>query len=208
MEEEGKKKIETKMLIAPLVSVAAFLVLIFGAGYAYFTSTVTMNTANYQINMPSQTSLVCTKTDCNVTITPAMMTTGAVDATNAKGTSTCSVVCTCSGTSGAKCNYTVTLAQTGTNVYGTSAAVSVANEFTSTLTSSGGCSATTANVNTNAAFYGTTAKQVASCSLTAGSTATGTVQAVFKWYNLNGDQSAHANKVYKYALSTTGGTVG
>jgi len=212
MEEEKQKKMKGTYLVAPIISIAAFLMLIFGAGYAYFNATTTMATANYQINMPSTTSLVCSKTDCSTTITPAQMANTAVDADNAKASSTCNVNCVCSGTSGAKCNYTVSLKQIGTNVYGVSpSVVTAAGEFTTTITRTGSsCTLTTANVKTNADFYGTAGKSIASCSLTAGSssTNTSTVQVVFKWYNKDADQTVHAGKVYKYELATSGGSVG
>ncbi len=206
MEEEKTNK--SRMLIAPIISVAAFLVLVFGAGYAYFTSNVTLNSANYQINLPQQTTLQCSKQDCSVTITPDQMVNSAavINTTTPKGTSTCSVTCNCTGTPGATCTYNVVLKQTGSDVYST---VAVANEFTTTITKTGACSLVTGNVNTNAAFYPAAGKTIATCTLTAGgSNNTSTVTSVFNWYNLNGNQTAHAGKSYAYRLDTTGGTVG
>ena len=77
--EENKKN--TKLLIVPIVTVAAFLLLMFGAGYAYFSSSVQMNEANYSINLPSQTALMCTKDEssCGVTIAPNQMIEGNAD---------------------------------------------------------------------------------------------------------------------------------
>jgi len=205
MEEGKERKIKMSMVIAPIVSVAAFLMLIFGAGYAYFTSTVTMNSANYAINMPATTSLVCTKTDCNVTITPDMMTNTNTSSSVAKGTSTCSVECTCSGTSGATCAYNVGL--TAVNAYIPSTSLGSNKEFTVTVTSPSGCTATNSSatetqVNTQAG------KVLSTCNLTVGGTDTATVSAVFKWYNLDLDQTVHAGHSYEYSLDTTGGTVG
>ena len=214
MKEEQKKKIDARLLIAPLVSVGAFLVLIFGAGYAYFTATTQMNTATYQINMPAQTSLVCTKTDCSVTITPDQMVNDAnvISTTTPKGTSSCSVACTCSGTDGATCSYSVGLAAdpvTGQDptTYSPTASLGGSKEFTVTVTSPSGCtaqnsSANETQVNTQAG------KTISNCTLTVGGTASATVTAVFKWYNINLDQTVHAGKTYRYTLSTTGGTVG
>ena len=106
-----------KSFIIPIIAIVTFTLLVFGAGYAYFASTITMNTATYQATLPKTTSLVCTKTDCGVTITPAMMTNTAVSST-AKVTSNCSVACTCSGTQNAVCTYNVSLFPLG-NPYST-----------------------------------------------------------------------------------------
>ena len=207
MNTEGRK-IKTSMIIAPIVSVAAFFVLIFGAGYAYFTATTQMNTATYQVNMPAQTSLVCTKTDCSVTITPDQMVndSSVISASTPKGNSTCSVECTCSGTDGATCSYSVGLASSGTT-YTPSAGLGTGKEFTVTVSSPSGCSAS--NGSSNEKQVNTMDGQtVSTCVLTVGGTASATVSATFKWYNLDLDQTAHASQTYTYQLSTTGGTVG
>ena len=90
---------KTTKYIVPIIAVAVFTIALFGAGYAYFSSQVNMNTANYALTLPSTTSLICTKTDCNVTITPDMMTNTNTSNTTPKATSNCSLSCTCSGTS-------------------------------------------------------------------------------------------------------------
>ena len=205
------EKSSSRLLLAPIISVAAFLIMIFGAGYAYFTATTQMNTATYQINMPSQTSLVCTKQDCGVTITPDQMTQ-ANNSTTAKASNTCYLNCTCSGTQGAICNYNVTLANySGVTPYAPTSGLGSMKEFTVQIT---GCTVQAASSETqvnSVVNSTTTSKVVSKCSLTvpaAGSTSA-SVSATFKWYNADIDQtSTHANHTYKYTLSTTSGTVG
>ena len=191
-----------KLFIYPLISLGIFIVLVFGAAYAYLAGTKTMNTANYHVTLPQQTSLVCTKTDCNVTLTPAQASMTNTDANNAAVTSTCSVACTCSGTKDSVCAYNVFLVEGGT-VYTPSTGLGDNKEFTVKVTTTSGCSVqnssgTETQVNTQRG------KIVAGCLLTvpAGGTTSSTVNAEFKWYNLSISQNAHASKVYKYQLST------
>ena len=191
-----------QLYIIPIIAISVFAVLLFGAGYAYFTAQLTMNVSNYEITMPQQTSLVCTKTDCNVTITPDMMTNTNINNTTAKGTSNCSVSCTCSGTQGATCNYNVTLFENG-GQYIPSTGLGTNKEFTVKITNQAGCtiqnsSSTETQVNT------LIDKIVANCTLTVpqGGSITSNVYAEFKWYNLNIDQTRHASEIYEYKLST------
>ena len=209
MEEETKKKIEAKTLIVPLVSVGLFMVLIFAAGYAYFTSTVTNASATYQINLPKNTGVTCSKTDCGVTVSPAMMLPGAKNNTAAKTNNTCAVTCTCSGSQGATCSYSVTLAAVGT-AYSPTANLGSGKEFTVQTRLGSGCSVqnsstTETQVNTLAG------KVVATCSHTipANGNISSTVYADFRWYNVDLDQtSAHKGKTYKYSLTANVTAIG
>ena len=194
-----------KTFIYPIVALAIFTLLVFGAGYAYFNSSILNASATYQVDLPKQTSLICTKTDCGVTITPAMMTAGAVSSTE-KAASTCSITCTCTGTQNAVCSYNVSLIELG-SPYTPSATLGTNNEFTVNVTSGTGCSPQNTS-NTAKQVNTIKDKVVSSCSLTvpASGTITSTVSAIFKWYNLNLDQSAHASKSYAYQLTTESNT--
>ena len=191
-----------KLFIYPLISLGIFIVLVFGAAYAYIAGTITMNTANYQVVLPSQTSLVCTKTDCSVSITPSQMSNTNTSSSDAKSTDTCAVNCTCSGTPGAKCNYDVTVLESAA-LYIPSTGLGANNEFTVKVTSPAGCTTqngSSAETQTNTQR----SKIVSSCSLEvpAGGSVSANVTAEFKWYNLNIPQDGHALKTYKYQLST------
>ena len=191
---------KTKVLIFPIIALFVFLMLIFGAAYAYLSGTISMNTSNYQVILPTQTSLICTKTDCNVTITPAMMTSGNVSS-SAKANSTCYVDCTCSGTPGASCNYNVTLYE-ATSEYIPSSGLGANNEFTVKVTNPTGC--TSQNASSSEKQTNTiNGKVVSQCSLTvpAGGSVSANVSAEFKWYNLNLNQDAHSTRSYSYFLS-------
>ena len=194
-----------RLYIVPFIAVAVFSVLLFAAGYAYFSATTTMNTANYQVNLPVQTSLVCTKTDCNATITPDMMTNTNINSNTAKVTSNCSLSCTCSGTQGAVCSYDVKLLESGIT-YTPSSGLGSNKEFTAKVTSGSGC-ATQNSAGTETQINTLKNKIVSSCLLTVpqGGSITSNVYAEFKWYNLNLDQSVHANKVYNYQLTNEDG---
>ena len=190
-----------KLFIYPLISLGIFIVLVFGAAYAYIAGTITMNTSNYQVTLPQQTSLVCTKTDCGVTITPAMMV-NTNTGSSAKTSATCSVNCTCSGTQGASCAYNVYMVEAGTK-YVPSSSLGTNKEFTVTVTSPTGCttqnsSGTETQVNT------LNSKIVSNCTLTVpqSGSVSANVTAEFKWYNLDMPQDGHASKTYKYQLST------
>lgn len=187
-----------KILITPIIAAFIFILLVFGAAYAYITSTINMNTANYQVTLPKVTTLTCSKTDCNVNITPAMMTFGAVNATTPKGTSKCYVNCTCSGTQGATCSYNVILKEIGLP-YTPSATLGTNKELTVKVTSPSGCTAqntsgTETQINTQKN------KVVSNCTLTvpASGSVSANISAEFKWYNQNLDQSKHANRLYNY----------
>ena len=193
-----------KMYLVPIVSMSIFLILIFGAGYAYFTATLSMNTSNYQLTLPAQTSLVCTKSDCGVTITPAMMAFGNDNTTVAKATSTCYLNCTCSGTQNAVCAYNVSMFETG-DVYTPSPSLGGYKEFSVNITSPSGCTAqNTSNVETHVNTLRN--KVVSSCSLTvpAGGSVSANISAEFKWYNIPYDQTSHSLKVYQYQLTNNG----
>ena len=190
-----------KAFTISLVAITIFTMLIFTAGYAYFSSSITLNVANYNLNLPQQTMLVCTKSDCNVDITIDMMGSGNTSS-SAKGTCTASVTCTCSGTPGAECNYNLSLLEAGES-YIPSSGLGNNKEFTAKITSGSGCSEVHSS-GTETQYNNLREKVVSSCSLTvpqAGSISS-TVTADIKWYNLNLNQDSHANRRYTTYLST------
>ena len=196
------QKKNVNVFIFPIVALFTFFMLIFGATYAYLSGIVNMNTSNYQVTLPKVTSLVCTKTDCNVNVTPAMMTSGNTNTTTPKTTSSCYVECTCSGTPGAVCNYNVTLVEAG-EYYWPSSGLGTNTELSVTVASPSGCNAQNGS-STEVQVNTVKDKLVSNCSLTvpSGGSVSANISAEFKWYNLDINQDRHLSKVYKYQLST------
>ena len=190
-----------KAFIFPIIAIFIFAILLFAAGYAYFVGSTSMNTANYQVTLPKVTTLTCSKTDCNVTLTPQMMYNTNTNATTPKATSTCYVNCTCSGTQGGVCNYNVSLIE-ASSPYSPSSALGTNKEFTIKVTSPSGCTAQNSSAS-EIQINTIKNKVVSNCSLTIPSSGsvTANVAAEFKWYNLNIDQSRHAQKNYNYNLT-------
>ena len=196
MQQKSKKN-----YIIPLISLSMFIILTFGAAYAYYISNTTMGTANYQVTLPKTTSLICTKTDCGVTATPAMMAESNTSSSEAKDSSTCSVTCTCDGSAGAVCNYDVYLLEKG-SIYTPSTGIGNNKEFTAQLSLPTSCTAENDST-TETSVYTLKNKKVASCSITIPSgmnSFVGAVNATFRIYNPNIDQAEMAGKSYRYYL--------
>ena len=190
-----------KIIIIPLISLSIFMILIFGAAYAYYVANTSMNVSNYQITLPKVTTLTCSKTDCNVTITPAQMSTATTDSNNAAVTSSCSLNCTCSGTEGAVCDYNIRLIELDYD-YSPSTGLGSNKEFTARVTSPSNCtSQNSSSIETQVNTLKD--KVVSNCTLTIpqSGSVSANVGVEFKWYNLNLDQSSHASKIYKYQLT-------
>ena len=192
-----------KSILIPIMSIAVFMVLIFSAGYAYFTTgTLTNNSATHNLVLPARTSMTCTATPaCGVTINYTNMVQNA-NSTTAKGSTTCYVACTCKGSPNGKCNYTVTLAADGTAYSRTSGANNTVKEYTAQVTSLGtGCTVQNAST-TEQQVDGLNGKIIATCSLTASAAGnTANTAVVFKWYNAALNQNNHAGKTYKYKIN-------
>ena len=192
----------TKVFIIPLISLSIFMVLIFGAAYAYYVANISVNTSNYQITLPKQTTLVCTKTDCGVTVTPAQMSTSNTDSNNAVASNSCYVNCTCSGTPGSICTYNVSLVEMG-NTYNPSPTLGSNKEFTATVINPSQCVERN-NSSTENQVNNMRGKTVSYCSLTVpdGGSISANVGVDFKWYNPNIDQASHASQNYIYQLTS------
>lgn len=201
-----------KTLLVPVFSIFVFLILVFSAGYAYFTvGANSMNVANHQAVLPKQTSLTCTATpSCAMAPTYASMVQSA-NSTTAKNSTVCYVACKCEGSYGGQCKYNVTLAnvatsgQTPTTYSPSSGASNTVKEYTAQVTSLGtGCTVQNAST-TEQMVNGLDGKVIASCTLTIGTNnaaVTGNTAVTFKWYNANINQNNHAGKTYKYKISS------
>ena len=163
---------KNQSLVIPIISIAAFMLLIFGAGYAYFDGTGTMNTAYGNITTPARQSLTCTKTDAYVVVTREAMykNKAGTIAGNANGT----LICTCAGGTGSTCGFTI-------SVSNVTHAISAGEATVDITDSNSKCTAKTNN----------TVNATTTCSLGAGTSTT--ITAAVHFWNINGDQSAKAN---------------
>ena len=191
-----------KPMISSIISISIFLMLIFGATYAYVGGPKSLGVANYQLDLPTVTGLICTKTDCDFSVTQESMTSGNVNTSTPKASTTCSLNCTCSGTQGAKCNYSVSLLETGTP-YTPSTGIGSGKEYTVTVSSPSGCTSQNSS-NSETQVNSMRDKVVSTCELTVPSTGqiSTVVSATFKWYNLNLDQTMHEGQTYQYELTS------
>jgi len=211
---EEKNNNNYKAFIVPIVAVAIFALMIFGAGYAYFAATVnTDNVTNINVVLPKQnTTITSTSSTCSMTINAADMVQSANSTTTAKSSSNCTLNVTLKGIEGVKCTYNVTLnavpvlGQDPVNptTYSPSSSLGSNKEFTGKLTLPTGAteqndSTTETQINT---FDG---KVLASATITVPSSGTITQTYTFeeKWYNAPVDQGVHANRRYQYQLSMT-----
>ena len=189
-----------KAITVSIIAITVFTMLIFTAGYAYFASNLSLNSANYQLNLPKQVSLVCIKNDCDLPISIGMMTSGNASTTTPKMTNTCAVNCTCTGTPGSVCDFKVRLKESGLP-YMPSSGIGTNKELTVKVTSPAGCTAQNSS-GTETQLNTMKNKLVSNCTLTVpqGGSISANVTAEFKWYNLSLDQNKHAGRVYSYRL--------
>ena len=197
--------------IVPVVAVAIFTLIVFGAGYAYFAATINNDSVtNINITLPSQnTSITSTSSTCSMTINAADMVYSAVSGT-AKSSATCTLNVTLNGSQGVTCTYDVSLTAvpiTGQDptTYSPTAGLGDSKEFTGQLTlpASG---ATAQNSSTTETQINTLAGNVlanATITVPSGGTVTQTYTFDEKWYNANVNQGGHADKTYQYQLSMT-----
>lgn len=202
-----------KIFIVPIIAVSIFVLLIFGAGYAYFAADIANagNVANINLTLPEDNTLFsCVSTSCDMTVNAADMVSSQSNNDTAKANKNCTLSCTLSGIKGVKCTYNVNL--TAVSAYTPTAGVTT-KEFTGQLslpTASGNSSATAAtisgNLTTNEVQINTLAgKSLANATIEVPQA--GTITQIFtfeeKWYNVNKDQSTHAGHTYQYTLGAT-----
>ena len=200
-----------KAFIVPIVAVAIFTLMIFGAGYAYFAATITnTNVTNINVTLPQQgTTITSTSTTCQMSINAADMVQSA-NSTTHKSNSTCYLNVTLNGLEGVACTYNVTLSnvavsgQTPTTYSPTDGLGTGVKEFTGQLIAPTG---TTAQNGSGSEVQINTldGKVVASATITApaGGSITQSFKFEEKWYNADINQGVHANKKYQYKLSMT-----
>ena len=187
MNNELNNNVNTKKaVLVPIMSIAIFIVLIFSAGYAYYTMNTTKaaNTANGNIPMPGRATLVCNKGDSAATISLAAMYQN--KAVNVAGTASPTLTCSCTG---GTCKFDVSIAAPS------GFSVLAANEVTVGLTSNN-TSACAAN-----AVHNWAAGKMTSCTLGNGKSVllTGNVT----MWNINVVQDARAGQTYVFTLSSS-----
>ncbi len=142
-----KQKVELRYVAAPLISIIAFIILIGGASYAYYSQSVggatsASNIANANLTVPRGCSFLANATNCSITSSTAT-TTSFTDSVvtraemsqaysgNSVAQSTCALNIGVQGQAGCKCSYTVTVVgQTTTNFVNGSLKVNVAKDGT------------------------------------------------------------------------------
>lgn len=209
MDQEVKNQSLGKKLIVPLVAVALFAVLVFGATYAYFSAEITANnTANLSANIPStNTGVVTTSSQCSFDVDAATMVQNLNSNTNAVNTATCGLTITLTGASGVACSYNLVIQETtdGDVAY-VKTPDAPDNEFTATVAKSGDAEyEITTETNMDAIVKKTDgAKVLATETITVPSGETEMVNSYTitqKWYNIDAKQDSHKGHIYKYVLS-------
>ncbi len=209
---EEKKNNNYKAFIVPIVAVAIFALMIFGAGYAYFAATINNGAvANISANLPKQgTTLISSATDCLMDITAGSMVQSAVNTTNEKANATCTLTVTLTAEQGVSCNYSVTLTsvpvtgQDPTTYSATSGLGSGNKEFTGMLTQKpSGVTPTYGGTETQMDTLDGKKLVTTSITVSSGTSTTHSYTFQEKWYNANVNQGVHADKKYRYKLHMT-----
>lgn len=118
MDQEVNNGSLGKKLIVPLVAVALFAVLVFGATYAYFTANITTtNVGNLNTALENSSTVFTTEgSTCSMLIYASDMVETNVSSA-AKNNTTCTLDVKLTGTANVSCNYTLQLVETSTNQY-------------------------------------------------------------------------------------------
>ena len=136
--EEEKKEIGIGKFIIPIVAVAVFTLVLFGAGYAYFAASVgNANVTNISTELPaSTTSISTTSNTCSIQVLASEMTEAKSNNTVAINTSACYLNVTLNGAAGVNCTYDVILTEESSTAYTPTTGVGTAPilyEFTGTI---------------------------------------------------------------------------
>ncbi len=193
--------VDTKQaLLVPIMSIVVFLLLVFSAGYAFYSmnTTYAANTANGNIGTPGRPTLVCNKTDNAVTVTLAKMLSANVG--SIAGTATPKLTCTCSGSG--NCLFDVTLNAPAGSGNTNLLPLIAANEVTAGITLNRAQLASTCANKAVANFANTS---LTGCKLQNGQTVIFT--ATINFYNINAEQGERRNnQVYKFTLASSNPT--
>ena len=190
-EESNNQKLKTSTLLMPILSISIFFVLIFGAGYAYFTmdTSKAANTANGNVTMPSRPTLICNKTDATYSVPIANMIQG--KAGNIAGTVAPKLACECKGSG--NCLFNVAIASsTFTSVSGKE------NEVTVMYNVNKSAGSTCAN---KAAANYAAGTVLTNCTVAAGQTLL--VTATVNFYNIASDQNSRQGATYVFSLTSS-----
>ena len=117
--EEEKKGLGMNKFIVPIVAVAIFTLVLFGAGYAYFAATVgAENVTNISASIPAATTSVSTTSNtCTINVAASDMAEARNSATNEINNSSCFLNVTLNGAAGVKCTYDVILTEVSDSAY-------------------------------------------------------------------------------------------
>ena len=136
--EEEKKEIGIGKFIVPIVAVAIFTLVLFGAGYAYFAATVgAENVTNISAEIPaSTTSISTTSNTCTIQVLASEMAEAKNSNTTAINTTACYLNVSLNGAAGVKCSYDIILEETSATNYVPTTGVGTTDipfEFTGTF---------------------------------------------------------------------------
>ena len=191
--------VSKKEIITPIISMVAFLLLLVGASYAYYTNGGTGSAANVGANvqLPARCiASVSTNSTCSASLTQAQMTTANVGSSNV---SNCAITVTVNGNKNCTCSYVLNLTPSVSGAYAT--ANYVANSVTYQITGSG----TVAETNIAVGWTGTK-PVLSSQSVTVATTGTAVSKTYYlnlKMYNRNADQDKMASKAFGAILEAT-----
>ena len=152
--EEEKKGTGMAKVIVPIVAVALFSLVLFGAGYAYFAASVdNSEVTNISANLPAATTTISTSSNpCTINVQAENMVQAQNSNTVAINTTNCNLNITLSGAAGVQCTYDVILVETSNTVYSPTTGVGpsgdVPYEFTGKLTATSGASSLSTNSGT------------------------------------------------------------
>ena len=190
MNEE--KVMSKRDLIAPIVSILAFLLLLGGASYAYYTigTQATGGNVGGNVQLPARCiASVTTNSTCSTSLSTAQMNPVNKGVSN---TATCGFTVTVNGNQGCACTYTTQLLSTNAAAFGSS--YYVTNSISYAI--SGGRSVAETNVT---AGWTNNTSVLAAKTLTVATTGTAvneTLNLTLKMYNRDANQDIMAGKSY------------
>ena len=193
----NEEKVKSKRdLIAPIVSILAFLFLLGGASYAYYTigSQATGGNVAGNVQLPARCiASVTTNSTCNTSLTVAQMNPSNKSvAANNQSSTTCGFTITVNGNQGCACTYNTQLKSTNVSAFGSS--YYVANSISYAITGDRQVAETNIPVG-----WTENSAVLAQKTLTVAQTGTAVqenLNLVLKMYNRDADQDKMSGKAY------------
>ena len=201
-ENENEKVVSKKDLVAPIVSIIAFLLLLGGASYAYYNigSVATGGNVGANVQLPARCiATVSSNSTCSASLTTAEMNPANKGVKS--NTASCGITVTVNGNKNCSCSYTTQLLTSNATAF--TSTHYVTNSMSYAI--SGGRQVAETNI---AAGWTNNTSVLASKTLTVATTGTAvseTLTLALKMYNRDADQDKMAGKsyvMYLYASPT------